>query len=84
LTKPQESDLSTVTRSKRRSTVDFVQRAIRYFRYQSKIIQTDNGAEFTYIVKTEKVHPFDMFCKKKQIRHQLIRLRTPQHNGKVK
>ncbi len=65
------------------STVDFVKRAILYFGYKPLTIQTDNGAEFTYIKKTNRVHSFDFLCDELGIRHQLIRPRTPRHNGKV-
>jgi len=65
------------------STVDFVKRAILYFGYSPKIIQTDNGQEFTHLSKTNKIHPFDILCNDLNIKHQLIRPRTPRHNGKV-
>lgn len=65
------------------STIDFVKRAIVYFGYQPKIIQTDNGSEFTYIKKTSKIHPLDILLNELNITHQLIRPRTPRHNGKV-
>ena len=65
------------------STVDFVKRAIQYFGYQPETIQTDNGSEFTHTAKTNRTHPFDVFCKQHQIEHKLIRPRTPWHNGKV-
>lgn len=65
------------------STVDFVKRAIVYFGYKPKIIQTDNGQEFTYTMKTDKVHPLDILCISLDIEHKLIRPRTPRHNGKV-
>lgn len=65
------------------STVDFVKRAIIYFGYKPKIIQTDNGQEFTYTMKTDKVHPLDILCISLDIEHKLIRPRTPRHNGKV-
>ncbi|MDR1092742.1 MAG: DDE-type integrase/transposase/recombinase [Clostridiales bacterium] len=67
------------------STVDFVVRAILYFRYKPKIIQTDNGQEFTYLrqVKADKVHLLDKFCEKHKIEHKTIKPRTPRHNGKV-
>lgn len=65
------------------STIDFVKRAIIYFGYKPKIIQTDNGQEFTYTMKTDKIHPLDMLCSSLDIHHQLIRPRTPRHNGKV-
>lgn len=67
------------------STVDFVRRAILYFGYKPKAIQTDNGAEFTYTRQTrnDKEHLFDTFCRKYGIAHKLIKPRTPRHNGKV-
>lgn len=65
------------------STVDFIKRAIVYFGYKPKTIQTDNGSEFTHIVKTDRIHPFDVFCNQAGIEHKLIRPRTPRHNGKV-
>lgn len=65
------------------STIDFVKRAIVYFGYKPKIIQTDNGQEFTYTMKTDKVHPLDILCISLDIEHKLIRPRTPRHNGKV-
>ena len=65
------------------STVDFVKRSIDYFGYTPQIIQTDNGGEFTYQMKTKRVHSLDVLCNKLKIKHKLIRPRTPQHNGKV-
>jgi len=67
------------------NTVDFIKRAIVYFGYQPNIIQTDNGAEFTYIrqSKHDQEHLFDKFCRLENIQHKLIRPRTPRHNGKV-
>lgn len=66
------------------STIDFVIRAINYFGYIPKIIQTDNGQEFTFLKQfggTE--HKLDTLCKKLGIIHKLIKPRTPRHNGKV-
>ena len=65
------------------STCDFIRRAIAHFGYLPKIIQTDNGAEFTHLAKTNRVHPMDALCHKLGIKHQRIRPRTPRHNGKV-
>ena len=67
------------------STIDFVKRAVLFFGYKPEIIQTDNGPEFTYTnqTKNDKEHLFDTLCRVNQIRHQLIRPRTPRHNGKV-
>lgn len=65
------------------STVDFCKRAITYFGYAPKIIQTDNGSEFTHTQKTKRIHSLDLFCRQYGIHHKLIRPRTPWHNGKV-
>ena len=65
------------------STVDFVKRAVRYFGYTPKVIQTDNGGEFTNFSKTDRIHALDILCKELGIIHKLIRPRTPWHNGKV-
>ena len=65
------------------STIDFVKRAIIYFGYTPKIIQTDNGQEFTFIRESSKIHKFDKLCEELGIEHKLIKPRTPRHNGKV-
>lgn len=65
------------------STVDFIKRSINYFGYKPEILQTDNGTEFTYLSKTDRIHPLDILCQKLNISHKLIRPRTPRHNGKV-
>ena len=41
------------------STVDFVKRAIAYFGYQPKMIQSDNGFEFTHNKETKMIHLCD-------------------------
>lgn len=67
------------------STVDFVIRAIFYFGYVPKTIQTDNGFEFTHSreKKDASIHLFDELCQELGIEHKLIKPRTPRHNGKV-
>ncbi|MBM7636075.1 transposase InsO family protein [Streptococcus saliviloxodontae] len=65
------------------STVQFVHMAIKHFGYKPKIIQTDNGFEFTHFKETKQVHPLDLLCQELDIEHKLIRPRTPRHNGKV-
>lgn len=67
------------------STVDFIKRAIAYFGYLPKIIQTDNGTEFTNPKGTGegKIHIVDQLLNKLGIQHKLIRVYTPRHNGKV-
>lgn len=74
-------------------TVDFVKRAIVYFGYIPKMIQTDNGGEFTnpsenykekmLHIPLMKKHVLDLFLDKIGVHHQLIRAYTPRHNGKV-
>lgn len=67
------------------NTVDFVKRAIAYFGYKPKMIQTDNGLEFTYVREPlrGREHLLDRFCHERGIVHKLIKPRTPRHNGKV-
>lgn len=65
------------------STLDFVKRAVIYFGYAPKEIQTDCGGEFTHTSKTKQIHPFDIFCSRYGIVHHLLRPKTPWHNGKV-
>lgn len=67
------------------NTVDFLLRAFLYFGYRPKMIQTDNGSEFTYIRQSrcDRLHPLDRFCRENGIVHKLIKPRTPRHNGKV-
>ena len=65
------------------STVDFLKRAIAYFGYKPFILQTDNGAEFTHLKRSDRMHPLDLLCSKLNIVHKRIRPRTPRHNGKV-
>ena len=67
------------------STVDFVIKAIKFFGYKPRMIQTDNGQEFTFLKETKdgRIHKLDWLCMRLGIKHKLIRPRTPRHNGKV-
>lgn len=65
------------------STVDFVQRCIKYFGYKPNIIQTDNGLEFCFFRDVKRTHPLDKLCSSLNIEHKRIKPRTPRHNGKV-
>lgn len=65
------------------SSIDFLYRAICYFGYIPKTIQTDNGMEFAHFKETKLVHPFTAECQKLGIEHKTIKPRTPRHNGKV-
>ena len=65
--------------------------AIAFFGYAPKILQTDNGIEFTDKTfakpgaRYAKEGPclLDSLCLSLWIGHKLIRPRTPEHNGKV-
>ena len=69
------------------STV-FVNRLIRYFPFKIRLIQTDNGFEFTNRLSwnaftKEKLTMFERRLKELKIEHSLIRPHTPTQNGKV-
>ena len=66
------------------STVDFLKRAILYFDYQPKVIQTDNGSEFTHIQKNNRIHPLDALCLSLNIEHELIKPRLLDIMTKLK
>jgi transposase InsO family protein len=66
------------------NSVKFLKMLKKAFPFKIKIIQTDNGTEFTYkyISDNEKC-PFEDALKVAKIVHKLIPPRTPWHNGKV-
>lgn len=72
-------------------TVQSLKYAIRKFGCLPKEIQTDNGLEFTDSVRRKPgakyAKPYgnilEKFCSENNIKHHLIRPRTPEHNGKV-
>ena len=66
----------------------FVNRLIRYFPFKIKLIQTDNGFEFTNRLSwngfnKNKKTMFAKRLKELKIEHRLIRPHTPTQNGKV-
>jgi len=67
------------------NAIDCLMQAFSFYGYLPKIIQTDNGFEYTSTSRKtrKKEHPLDTLCQKFGIVHQLIRPRTPRHNGKV-
>lgn len=66
------------------NSVKFLVMLIKAFPFRIKIIQTDNGTEFTYkYISDDNVCSFDKALQKLGIKHKLISLRTPWHNGKV-
>ena len=72
-------------------SVRALEAAIASFGYAPRVLQTDNGLEFTDRAqarpggKYAKEGPclLDAFCQWQGIAHKLIRPRTPEHNGKV-
>lgn len=72
-------------------TVKALDKAIPYFGYIPKQIQTDNGFEFSDRAKRDKESKtsrkydniLEKFLTQKGIEHHFIRPRTPEHNGKV-
>ena len=66
------------------NSVDFVKRARKYFPFEIKTIQTDNGSEFTNrYVNTKAISALDKYLLEVGIEHKLIKPKTPRHNGKV-
>ena len=66
------------------NSVDFVKRAKKYFPFEIKMIQTDNGTEFTNkYVNTKALSALDIYLQSEDIEHKLIRPATPWHNGRV-
>ena len=69
-------------------TKDFILKVIKLVPFKIKILQTDNGTEFTNIFRHSKSgkvkkHILDKICDHYHIKHKLIPPATPQINGKV-
>ena len=68
------------------SSAVFVEHLVKKFPFKIECIQTDNGQEFTKTygnTKNPKPTMFENKLKQLGIRHKLIRVYTPRHNGKV-
>jgi hypothetical protein len=65
------------------SSVEFLKGMLRYYPFPIQCIQTDNGTEFTNKFVSDKPGAFDLALEKLDIRHKLIRVATPRHNGRV-
>jgi len=68
-----------------RSSVDFLGRVKLFYPFPIKIIQTDNGFEFTWRLHPEinKTHPFTLQCKLFGYEHYLIPPAYPRANSHV-
>jgi transposase InsO family protein len=65
------------------TSVAFLKRMILFFPFPIACVQTDNGIEFTNRFLSDKPSAFDIALAHYDIRHKLIRVATPRHNGKV-
>lgn len=66
----------------------FLEKVVRYYPFKIKLIQTDNGGEFTnrlswHLFMKDKKTMFEKKLKELGIEHSLIRPHTPTQNGKV-
>lgn len=79
----------TLWASKEHSTyasTQFIDIVKKRFKYKIECIQTDNELEFTNKLQaygTSKQKMFEKKLDELEIRHKLIRQKTPRHNGKV-
>lgn len=66
------------------NSAHFVKELKKHFPFEIACIQTDNGSEFTSRLQGAK-HPsaFEAYLAQEGIRHKLIAVATPRHNGKV-
>ena len=68
------------------SSAQFIRHCVKKFPYIIECVQTDNGSEFTNRSNNSKtIRPtlFEKTLEELGIRHKLIRVYTPRHNGKV-
>ncbi|MCI1991347.1 MAG: DDE-type integrase/transposase/recombinase [Oscillospiraceae bacterium] len=65
------------------SSAAFLEHMLKAFRFKVECVQTDNGSEFTRHLSNERPTLFEKALDSHGIRHKLIRVFTPRHNGKV-
>lgn len=68
------------------SSAEFIKHCVQRFPYAVECVQTDNGLEFTNSKNsrgTDRETLFEKTLRELGIRHKLIRVFTPRHNGKV-
>lgn len=68
------------------SSAQFIRHCVKKFPFLIECVQTDNGSEFTNQIHPSKPYRPTLFQKTLEelgIRHKLIRVYTPRHNGKV-
>jgi transposase InsO family protein len=67
------------------NSVDFVKKVIAFYPFSVRVIQTDNGTEFTYelMPHVQVEHPLDVYLKSVRIIHKLIPVGRKEYNGRV-
>lgn len=68
------------------ASTEFLKILIKKFPFKIECIQTDNGFEFTNRLNaqgTNKKTKFEKTLEEMNIKHKLIKPKTPRHNGKV-
>jgi len=68
-----------------RASVDFLSKVRLFYPFPIKVIQTDNGFEFTWRLHPEvtKIHPFTLQCQLYGYKHYLIPPAYPRANSHV-
>lgn len=68
-----------------RSSIDFLSKVRLFYPFPIKVIQTDNGVEFTWRLHPEiiKTHPFTLQCNLYGYEHRLIPPAYPRANSHV-
>lgn len=67
------------------ASIAFFEALRALFPFAIACVQTDHGPEFTYAAMphVQQPHPFTQHLAALGIRHKLIKIATPRHNGKV-
>jgi transposase InsO family protein len=68
------------------SAKDFLMKLIENAPFQIRMVQTDNGTEFTnalLVIKSKHKTLFEEALEEMGIEYKRIRIATPRHNGKV-
>lgn len=68
------------------NALDFIKRAIQFYPFRIKCVQTDHGSQFTndFFSNRKEIHDFtDLLVNTYAIKHKLIPIGHPQSNGKV-
>ena len=68
------------------SARDFLEKLVRHAPFPIRLVQTDNGAEFTntlFVTKSKHLTLFEQALKDMDMLYKRIRIATPRHNGKV-